>query len=91
MIHIPIPKILTWMKKRLKRKLQIQTELATIVMKSFLEGKYFSVTLDHWTSMANENGCCTQLINFAGPLPLNGSKITRDLSGTNLVAMVTDT
>ncbi len=24
-------------------------------MKTFLKGKYFSVTLDHWTSIANEN------------------------------------
>ena len=24
-------------------------------MNSFLKGKYFSVTLDHWTSIADEN------------------------------------
>ena len=54
-IHTANSKIATPNAKIMKRKLQIQTELATIVMKSFLEGKYFSVTLDHWTSMANDN------------------------------------
>ena len=55
MIHIANPKITTWDAKTLKRKLQIQKELATTAMNSFLKGKYFSVTLDHWTSIADEN------------------------------------
>jgi hypothetical protein len=55
MIHAANPKIGTPDAKALKRKLQIQKELATTTMKTFFKGKFFSVTLDHWTSIANEN------------------------------------
>ena len=55
MIYTANPKIVTPDAKTLKRKLQLQKELATTTMKTLLKGKYFSVTLDHWTSIANEN------------------------------------
>jgi hypothetical protein len=30
-------------------------------MKTFLKGKYFFVTIDHWTSIANENNAALTL------------------------------
>ena len=42
-------------KKTLKRKLHIMKATATSKMKAFLKGKYFSLTIDHWTSIKNEN------------------------------------
>ena len=41
-------------KKTLKRKLHLIKATATSKMKAFLKGKYFSLTIDHWTSIKNE-------------------------------------
>ena len=35
--------------------MQSAKESATFKMKAFQQGKPFSLTLDHWTSLANEN------------------------------------
>ncbi len=41
--------------KTLRRKLHLTKATASANMKTFLKGKYFSVTIDHWTSIANQN------------------------------------
>ena len=55
MIRVANLKLVPPDNKQLKRKLQITKESATLKMKAFLQGKHFSMTLDHWTSLANEN------------------------------------
>ena len=55
MIEAANPKISPPDTKTLKRKLHLMKGNATERIKKFLVGKYVSLTLDHWTSVANEN------------------------------------
>ncbi len=47
--------------KTLKKKLHLMKATASANMKIFLKGKNFSVTIDHWTSIANENNAALTL------------------------------
>jgi len=55
MIQAANPRISPPGTKLLKRKLNVMKVNVTEKIKTFLVGKYFSVTIEHWTSVANEN------------------------------------
>jgi hypothetical protein len=55
MIRVANAKLHVPDRKNLKKSLFVQKELAMSKMKSYLTKKFYSLTLDHWTSVANEN------------------------------------